>query len=178
MEESVTKTLSAAEGTASGQEAALHTVSGQEAAGHTVPVQEAAGHTVSPQELSPLALAFMGDAVYEQYIREWVVMGALMPPDRLNARASAFSKATAQSALIRILAPELTEEENDIFRRGKNAHTHTKAKNASLADYRFATGFEALIGYLYLTGRMDRVRELLAYGLSRLPAEITAKSRN
>lgn len=114
---------------------------------------------------SPLTLAYMGDAVYELVIRTMLVEQGNTQVNKLNQRANRLVKASAQSAMIEKLKPFLTEEEEGIFRRGRNAKSYTMAKNATMSDYRRATGFEALIGYLYLTEQWERVLELVRLGL-------------
>ena len=114
---------------------------------------------------SPLTLAYLGDAVYELVVRTALVEKANCPVNKLNRRASSLVKASAQSAMAGVIEPLLTEEEASIYRRGRNAHSPTMAKNATMADYRRATGVEALVGYLYLKGDMDRILELMDAGL-------------
>ena len=114
---------------------------------------------------SPLVLAFTGDAVYELAIRTMLVMRGNARPNDLNRMKNRLVKAAAQSAMMEIIEPMLTEEEEAIYRRGRNAKSYTMAKNATMADYRRATGFEALIGYLYLCGRSDRMYALISAGL-------------
>lgn len=116
---------------------------------------------------SPLTLAYIGDCVYEMIIRTIVVEKGNKQPQKLHRESSGFSKAGTQCRIYEALLDEVTEEEADILRRGKNAHFHTKAKNASVSEYKNATALEALFGYLYLTGRMERVLELLKTGLGK-----------
>lgn len=113
---------------------------------------------------SPLALAYIGDAVYDLLIRTEVVAQGNIPVNRYHKQVSAIVKAEAQAELVHLLLEELTEEEKDIYKRGRNANSYTKAKNASLGEYHRATGFEALIGYLYLTEQYTRITELLQIG--------------
>ncbi|MGI6117360.1 MAG: Mini-ribonuclease 3 [Bilifractor sp.] len=120
-----------------------------------------------PVSFSPLTLAYIGDAAYEMVVRTVIVRKGNAPVNKLNRRASELSCAGRQSKMIRALKEELTEEERKIYKRGRNATSHTKAKNASTADYRRATGFEAVIGYLYLCGRTDRMMELIRTGMER-----------
>lgn len=117
---------------------------------------------VQARQLSPLTLAFVGDAVYELLARCRVTQAGSAPVGRLHHRAVAYAKADAQAAAARMLAPLLTEEEADVLRRGRNANTAHVAKHADPADYRSATGLEALFGYLYLTGQDKRIRALFA----------------
>lgn len=114
---------------------------------------------------SPLTLAYLGDAVYEVMIRTILVKNGNRPVNSLHKKASSLVKASAQSDMIEKLLPILTEEEKDIYRRGRNAHSPTMAKHATMGDYRRATGFEALIGYLYLKEEFDRIVELIRAGI-------------
>ncbi len=117
---------------------------------------------------SPLTLAYIGDGVYDLVIRTLVVERANRPPNELHRLTSAYVKAEAQAKMIVALKDELTEEEALVFRRGRNAKPYTAAKNATRADYHKATGFEALMGYLYLTGQNTRMLELIRHGLERM----------
>ncbi|MCM1569924.1 MAG: ribonuclease III [Roseburia sp.] len=114
---------------------------------------------------SPLTLAYIGDGVYDLIIRSVVVERANRPANYLHRITVKYVKAQAQAQVIEALMPYLTEEEEAVYRRGRNAKPHTVAKNATRIDYCKATGFEALIGYLYLTGRMDRLMELVKQGI-------------
>lgn len=121
---------------------------------------------------SPLVLAYIGDAVYDLIIRTVVVGRANRPVNDLNRITVKYVSANAQSKIVQALMESLTEEEQAVYRRGKNSKPHTMAKNASVADYLKATGFEAVIGYLYLTDRMDRALELVRKGLDLAGMEI------
>ncbi len=126
------------------------------------------GEVLSEREAgnySPLVLAFLGDAVYELYIRTMLTRNGNARPKDLNRRKAGLVKAAAQSALIAEIEPLLTDREEEIYRRGRNAHPAAMAKNATVADYRRATGFEALAGYLYLTGQTERLVELIRKGI-------------
>ena len=114
---------------------------------------------------SPLTLAYLGDAVYELVVRTALVERGNCPVNRLNKMASDLVKASAQSQMAARIEPVLTEEEAAVYRRGRNAHSPTMAKHASMGDYRRATGVEALVGYMYLKGDMARVLELMYKGL-------------
>lgn len=116
---------------------------------------------------SPLTLAYIGDGVYDLVIRSLVVGRGNTSANQLHHRTSGVVKAKAQSDLVETLLPDLTEEEAAVYRRGRNAKSPTMAKNASMADYRRATGFEALMGYLYLTDAFERLVELVQLGLER-----------
>lgn len=110
---------------------------------------------------SPLTLAYIGDGVFDLVIRSVVVGKGNTRPSQLHKRTSQIVKAHTQAQIIEYLEPFLTEEEADIYRRGRNAKSHTMAKNATVSDYRRATGLEALVGYLYLTDRFERLVELI-----------------
>ncbi len=114
------------------------------------------------KQYSALALAFLGDAVYEMHVRSKILAKTNAPADVLHKMAVKYVKASAQCEAFDRIEPLLTEEEITAFKRGRNAKTNTKAKNAGLAEYKKATGFEALLGYLYLKGDTDRLNELLA----------------
>ncbi len=111
-------------------------------------------------EYSPLTLAFLGDAVYELFIRAHIVKNSNTSPNMLHKKAVVYVKADAQCIAYDKIEPYLTEEEIKIFKRGRNSKVNTKAKNATLAAYKKATGFETLIGYLYVKGESDRLNEL------------------
>ena len=113
---------------------------------------------------SPLTLAYIGDAAYEIVIRTILVRKANMQVNKLHRHAAGLVKAEKQSAMIEILEPLFTEEEKQIYKRGRNAKSYTKAKNASTIDYRRATGFEAVMGYLYLKGDYKRMIDLIRAG--------------
>lgn len=114
----------------------------------------------NPKTLSPLNLAFIGDTVFDLFVREALVCEANRPVNKLHKQATQMVKAQAQAAFAEKIMPMLTEEELAVFKRGRNAHTNHKAKNASEGDYHYATAVEALFGYLYLSGEMERLREL------------------
>ncbi|TCP52310.1 ribonuclease-3 family protein [Tumebacillus sp. BK434] len=113
-----------------------------------------------PHEMTGLALAYMGDAVWEIIIREHLLQSGEMKPDRLHKFATKFVKAKAQSDVLHMLMPGLSEEELSIVKRGRNAKSGSSPKNGNLIDYRHATGFESLLGYLYLRGEYNRLHEL------------------
>ena len=120
------------------------------------------------KQYSPLTLAYIGDAAYELVIRSIVVKTATCQPQTLHQKVTSRVSAKAQDKMIEALLPMLTEEEAAIYKRGRNAKPYTKAKNASMTEYLEATGFEALIGYLYLSGEFERMNELIAAGLAVL----------
>lgn len=114
---------------------------------------------------SPLTLAYIGDAVYELVIRTIIVEKGNAPVNKLHKRSAALVKASAQAEMMLAIEPLLSEEELHIFKRGRNAKSYTSAKNATMIDYRTATGFEALIGYLYLAEKYGRILELVRAGM-------------
>ncbi|MDE7310819.1 MAG: hypothetical protein K2N87_04225 [Eubacterium sp.] len=113
------------------------------------------------QTYSPLVLAYIGDGIYELIIRTIAVGQGNRQVKKLHRQASRYAKAQAQSEMMETLLPLLCEEETRIYMRGRNAKSYSTAKNASVNDYRRATGFEALMGYLYLQGDMERLLELV-----------------
>lgn len=122
---------------------------------------------------SPLALAFIGDAVYETYVRTRVLMESNASAATLHKRAARHVNAQAQAASLHALLDHLTDEEMAVYKRGRNAKSPTVPKNAKLTDYRTATGLEALFGYLYLKGDASRLDELM-----RLSFEAVSGSAN
>lgn len=120
--------------------------------------------SVNASEYSPLVLAYVGDSVYEQYIRTRLVEeNPSLPAHKLHRAAIRYVSATAQSKIIGLLEDSLNEKELSVFKRGRNAKSPTSAKNSTILDYRRATGFEALVGFLYLDEQTDRLREILAF---------------
>ena len=120
---------------------------------------------------SPLTLAYIGDAAYELVVRSIVVKTANCQPQKLHQKVTSRVSAKAQAKMIEALQPMLTEEEAAIYKRGRNSKPYTKAKNASMTEYLEATGFEALIGYLYLCGQFERMNELIVAGFEALESE-------
>ena len=112
-------------------------------------------------QMSPLVWAYMGDAVYEKYIREYVIRQGLCKNGLLHKKSIKYVSANGQVKILKRIEEKLTEEELDIVRRGRNSNPHSHAKNADIVDYKYATGFEALIGYLYLTEQKERLEEVL-----------------
>ncbi len=130
---------------------------------------------INADQYSPLTLAYMGDCAYEIVIRTLLVHKGNTHVDRLNKRASNLAKAATQSQIVGVIQEHLTEEEITIYKRGRNAKSYTSAKNASINDYRRATGFEALIGWLYLKGEFERMTELIRLGFEGIGADILDK---
>lgn len=114
---------------------------------------------------SPLTLAYIGDAIYDLVIRTILVKRGNCPVNQLHKKASSLVKAGKQSEIIEIIEPVLTEEEYKVYKRGRNAHSPTMAKHATMSEYRRATGFEALMGYLYLKEEYERMLTLIRMGI-------------
>ena len=114
--------------------------------------------------INPIVLAFVGDAVYSLYIRSELAVDNDSKTGVLNKLATSKVKATAQADLIERILPILSEEESAVFKRARNAKKHAKSKSASVAEYNLSTGFEAVLGYLYLSGNLDRINYLLKKG--------------
>ncbi|WP_406544853.1 Mini-ribonuclease 3 [Pseudobutyrivibrio sp.] len=123
---------------------------------------------IEPKDIrtySPLTLAYIGDAIFDVVVRSILVNKGNTAVNKLHQRASSVVKAPTQARMAAALMDDFTEEEADWYRRGRNSKPHTKAKNATTMDYLEATGFEAVMGYLYLTGNMDRICELVRRGI-------------
>ncbi len=112
------------------------------------------------RRISPLILAYEGDAIYELKVRTYLLEQSDSNVNTLHRLASRFVSAAAQSRLMEILEPVLNEEELEIYHRGRNAKSHSRPKNAEMIEYRRATGFECLFGYLYLSGQSERIDAL------------------
>ncbi len=115
------------------------------------------------KQLSPITLAFIGDAVHSLYVREKLVFVKDDKGYNLNKKTSEMVRASAQADFLDKILPVLTEDEVSVFKRARNTKKGTRAKNASVGEYNKATGFEALIGFLYITGQTDRLNFLLNY---------------
>lgn len=124
--------------------------------------------SVSPRQLSPLVLAYIGDSIFDLVVKTKIVTAGNTQVNKMNRAASSIVKAESQSKMIGYLEDKLTEEEGSVYKRGRNAKSYTSAKNASISDYRRATGFEALMGYLYLSGQYERMCELIKDALDWL----------
>lgn len=122
---------------------------------------------VDIRQYSPLTLAYIGDAVYDLIIRSLVVSKGNVPNKALHKQTTSYVSAVAQSAIIDRIMDILTEDELAVYKRGTNSKPHSMAKNASQKDYLKATGFEALVGYLYLKGEEDRLLELIKIGIDK-----------
>lgn len=120
---------------------------------------------------SPLVLAYIGDCVYDLIIKSMVISDGNKQVHKLHEQTSRYVQASAQSKMMRAMQPCLTEEEHVVYRRGRNAKSVSPAKNQSITDYRRATGFEALLGFLYLRKEYERLMELVKIGLEHLKEE-------
>lgn len=131
-------------------------------------IEDIAGKNANPRELSPLVLAYVGDSVFELIVRTYVVYEGTRHVKELNIISDKMVNAKAQSDLYNAVKDILTDEEAAVYRRGRNAKISSSAKNATLADYKRATGLESLFGYLYLSGNVDRAMELFKAGIENL----------
>ncbi len=122
--------------------------------------------------ISPLVLAYIGDTVYDLYVRTSLIEQSDLAVRGLHRLSAQRVCAAAQSAAYRRISPMLSEEEQDIYKRGRNSHMGTVPKHAAIADYRAATGLEALLGYLYLSGRDGRLKEIMSLILSNEGEEV------
>ena len=123
---------------------------------------------VDVRTYSPLALAYIGDSVYDLLVRSLIVSKGNMAVQKYHKAASSLVNAHAQAVMIIALEPELTEEEHAVYKRGRNSKPATTAKNATVKDYKTATGMEALLGYLYLSNQHERLIDLVKRGLEIL----------
>lgn len=125
------------------------------------------------QQMNGIALAYMGDAIYEVYIRRYLLARGLTKPTKLHHTATKYVSAKAQAFLIEKMKEQrlLTPQEVEFYKRGRNAKSHTSAKNTSVLTYRVSTGFEALFGYLYLSGQQQRLEELVDWCLTTIQME-------
>ena len=126
-------------------------------------------------QLSPVALAFMGDAVYEMFVRSYLIQELRLTSAKLHLACVGFVKASSQAHAVRIILPMLSDEERMILRRGRNANTTHVPKNAVPSDYRYATGLEALFGYLFLCERQSRMTEIFRVIVSEMNRNIESK---
>ena len=133
---------------------------------------EFACEDVDLRNYSPLTLAFLGDCVFDLIIRTVIVERGNRAPESLHKKKSTVVKAQTQAKMAEAMLENLTEEEISVYKRGRNAKSYSVAKNASVSDYRKATGFEALLGYLYLQNKEDRIIELIKASLRQVEVEI------
>ena len=124
--------------------------------------------------INGIALAFEGDAVYSMYIRRHLIFQGLTKPNQLHREATKYVSAKAQANLISLMLEEgiLTEKEEDIYKRGRNANSHTKAKNTDIVTYRMSTGFEAVMGYLHMTEAIERLEEMIDWCIRKIEGSL------
>ena len=120
---------------------------------------------IDVNQMSPLVWAYIGDSVYEQYIRDYLVTNTKYKPHKLHVEATKFVKAAAQARILELLEKDLTEEEKEIVRRARNTKNHHLPKNSNVQEYMYATAFEGLIGYLHLSKNTNRLNEILELSL-------------
>ena len=116
---------------------------------------------IDVNQMSPLTWAYMGDCIYEKYVREYLVTSTKYKPHKLHIEATKLVKASAQAYILQELENELSDDEKEIVRRTRNTENHHLPKNATVQEYMYATAFEGLIGYLYLTKQEERLTEIL-----------------
>ncbi|MDQ8737762.1 ribonuclease III domain-containing protein [Paenibacillus sp. LHD-38] len=121
----------------------------------------------SPQLMNPVILAYMGDAVFELLVRQYLISLPNQKSHHIHREATKFVSAKGQKRTLDLWQPHLTEEEADIVRRGRNSKSGAPPKNADLADYRLATALESLVGYLYYEGRINRIHELFSIAIGK-----------
>ena len=131
------------------------------------------------RQLNGIALAYLGDAAYEVYIRQHLLTKGISKPTKLQHIATHYVSAKAQAALINLMKEDelLSDEEWSYFKRGRNANSHTHAKNTSVMTYRISTGFEAVMGYLKLAGKEERLAELAQWCIEQVAAGRTAHEK-
>ncbi len=118
--------------------------------------------------MNPLKLAYLGDVVFEMYIRVYLINKVVLTPHEMSKKAIQYVKASSQASLVIGIKEQLSEEEWTLVKRGRNQKSATVPKNALMSDYRYATGFEALIGYLHLLNREQRIIEIVKLGIDYL----------
>lgn len=121
---------------------------------------------IDVNQISPLTWAYMGDSVYENFVREYLVTNTKYKPHKLHIEATKLVKAQAQAHILKELENTLTDDEKEIVRRTRNTENHHLPKNATVQEYMYATAFEGLIGYLYLTKQKERLQEILDKSLT------------
>lgn len=123
---------------------------------------------IDVNQMSPLVWAYMGDSVYEIYVREYLVTNTKFKPHKLHIEATKLVKASAQAYILQQLEDILSNDEKEIVRRTRNTENHHLPKNATVQEYMYATAFEGLIGYLYLTKQKERLQEILQASLNKI----------
>ncbi|AMA74472.1 MULTISPECIES: Mini-ribonuclease 3 [Aneurinibacillus] len=133
--------------------------------------------TRDPRQINALALAYMGDAVLEVRVRQHLIAAGEVKPNLLQRAAVRYVSAKAQASIVEGIWERLTEEEKAVLKRGRNAKSATVPKNANIAEYRLSTGFEALLGFLYLTRQEKRLDEILSYALEWVDSGLAAPTK-
>ena len=123
---------------------------------------------IEVNQISPLVWAYVGDSVYEQYIRDYLVTNTKFKPHKLHIEATKFVKAAAQAKILQCLENDLTEDEKEVVRRTRNTKNHHLPKNSNVQEYMYATAFEGLIGYLHLTQNKERLERILDLSLKHI----------
>lgn len=132
---------------------------------------------VSPQSLPPLILAYIGDAVYELYVRKHLMRKVLVPLPKMHRQAVEYVRASTQAMLVQEMDVFLTDAEKDVIRRGRNAKSGHGPKSANIIEYRYSTGLEALIGYLYLQGEEPRLEAVLGLMMNIIENKLQERSQ-
>lgn len=123
------------------------------------------------QDIQPLALAYLGDTLCDLYVRSLLTVGSSLSPHQMHLKASSYVNAASQAKMAELLMDDLTQEEQQVLRHARNQKSLTVPKNMSPVDYKWATGFEALLGYLFIDGQEERCWQIMKTGLSKLEAE-------
>lgn len=129
--------------------------------------REAEGKQLDDRRMKPLALAYIGDTLFDLYIRSQIVLTKEEAPKLMHTEAVQYVNAGSQAEMMKLIMNDLTKEEVEVFKRGRNQKSLTVPKNANLLDYKWATGFEALLGYLYVQGQDERLYEVMQLAVSR-----------
>lgn len=129
--------------------------------------RETEGQRLDIKRMKPLALAYIGDTLFDLYIRSRIVLTREEAPKLMHTEAVHYVKAASQAQMMKLIMEALSEEETEVFKKGRNQKSLTVPKNASLMDYKWATGFEALLGYLYVQGAQERLYELMRLAVER-----------
>lgn len=143
---------------------------------HQQQLEKADKHT-QPQWMMPLTLAYIGDALFETYVRHHLICQSATNLHRLHCRTVSYVNASAQAQMVKALAPLLTQREADIVRRGRNGKTGSIPRNADMGEYRYATGFEALLGWLFYQGETERLLMLMGKAVDLLDESLEEEAK-
>lgn len=135
---------------------------------HSILCNQKAKTEAEVKMMAPLVLAYMGDAIYEVYIRSYLISKRNVSVNELHKEATSYVKAKSQAEIVHALEEKLTEDEWAVIKKGRNQKSSSVPKNANLSDYKYATGFEALVGYLFYTGRLERLCEILNMAINTI----------